>query len=111
MTQPDLFSVTKAQRVTEADVAWLLRVLHRRGWMRARDIVSQHFVGGSDRELRAIAAASHGQIVSGQKGYCRTDQASVEDVNHAAAWLLTQAAAMTKRAREIQRAMHKRVAA
>jgi len=56
--------------------------------------------------VRAIAAASHGQIISGQRGYARTDQASVEDVNHAAAWLDSQSRSMAKRAREIRQAMH-----
>ena len=109
MTQPDLFAVTKATRVSDADVAWLLRALDGKGWCRTKWL--QRSFDISDRTFRAIAAASHGRVISGQRGYARTDQASVEDVNHAAAWLLAQAAAMTTRAREIQRAMHTRTEA
>ena len=107
--QPSLFTATKAPRVTDADVAWLLRALDGKSWCRTKWLQQSFEI--SDRTFRAIAAASHGRIISGQRGYARTDQASVEDVNHAASWLLTQAAAMTTRAREIQRAMHTRTEA
>lgn len=101
--QPDLFAIRKAPRVGEQDVACILLELDGKGWRTARQ-----FRMISDRELRAIAAASHGQIISGQKGYARTDQASVEDVNHAAAWLESQAKSMQVRAGEIRKAMHRR---
>lgn len=108
MMQPDLFSAKRAPTVDEQDVAVLLIALDQRGWMNARELTRLGY--GSDRYLRAVAAASHGQIISGQRGYARTDQASVEDVNHAAAWLEHQATAMTQRAYEIRRAMHRRIA-
>ena len=113
MTQPSLFR-DKAPRVSDDDVYELLRWLDGKGWQRSRAVLwslGRNRPSLSDRTLRAIAAASHGRIISGQKGYARTDQASVEDVNHAAAWLLAQAKKMERRAREIQRAMHKRTEA
>ena len=104
MTQPDLFAVTKAPRVSDADVAWLLRALDGKGWCRTKWLQRSFEI--SDRTFRAIAAASQGRIISGQRGYARTDQASVEDVNHAAAWLEHQGELMIHRAKEIRQALH-----
>lgn len=80
----------------------------RGGWSTARDL--ERF-GWNDRELRAVASASGGRIISGQKGYCRIDEATVDEANHAASWLEHQAKAMQTRAYEIRQAMHKRSAA
>ena len=101
--QPSLFSA-KAPRVAARDVAWMLRALDGKGWCRTKWL--QQFFDVPDRTFRAIAAASDGQIISGQHGYTRTDQSSVQDVNHAAAWLEHQGAAMIRRAKEIRQAMH-----
>ncbi len=112
MTQADLFTVRKAPRVSDQDVARLLAFLDGLGWMTAAQLVGTHDWNDvqarawTDRDLRAIAAASQGQIISGQRGYARTDQASVEDVNHAAAWLESQAKSMQARARAIRSALH-----
>ena len=83
----------------------LLGHLSGRGWVTARDL--RHI--GSDRTVRLLAEASNGQIISGQRGYHLTCQASVEDCLHAAAWLRSQARRMTNRAMDIERAMHQRV--
>lgn len=83
----------------------MLSSLRGQGWMTARELLGLQ-VGRTERQLRAMAAASQGQIISGQRGYARTDQASVEDVNHAAAWLESQAKSMQARARAIRSAMH-----
>lgn len=74
------------------------------GWRTAKQLTCI----GNERTLRAIAAASNGQIISGQHGYALTSQASVEDVNHAAAWLQHQGELMIARARDIRQAMHTR---
>lgn len=103
--QPSLFTATKAPRVTWADVAWLITVLDGMGWQKAK------WFRLNDRTIRAIAAASQGRIISGQRGYHRTDQASVEDVNHAAAWLQHQGELMIRRAQDIRKAMHRRTEA
>lgn len=104
MTQPDLFAA-KAPAVTPADVEWLVFRLRGCGWVRAREM------RGSDRRLRAVASASLGRIISGQKGYCLIEEATVEEARHAAAWLRHQGTEMIRRASEIERAMHKRHAA
>jgi len=90
-------------------VAFLLALLDGRGWQSAKALARQ--MDTDDRTIRAIAAASDGAVISGQRGYCLTAQASVRDVQHAASWLRHQAQQMTKRAYQIERAMHQRGAA
>ena len=63
------------------------------GWIKAKDFGW----GYSDRALRAIAAMSHGQIISGQKGYLAIESATAEEISHAANWLRHQAMAMLTR--------------
>lgn len=55
-----------------------------------------------ERVLRAMAAASGGAVISGQQGYKLTRLATPEERRHAANWLRHQAAAMNKRAAEIE---------
>ena len=101
-----LFAAQKAPRVTEDERRWLLWRLNQAGWIGSKRLITTSM---SDRRLRAIAAASKGQIISGQRGYARTDQASVEDVNHCIAWLKSQAAAMDKRTKEISAVLNGRL--
>jgi len=101
-SQPTLWS----SRSGAADVDALVRALAHKGWTTARELRS---AGWNDRELRALASASGGRIVSGQQGYCLIEEATVEEARHAAAWLRHQAQQMTQRAFEIERAMHTRV--
>ena len=88
----------------QPDVDGLCRLLHGKGWTTARTL---RLSGYHDRELRALASASQGRIVSGQQGYCLIGEATVEEARHAAAWLRHQATAMMQRAMEIERAMHR----
>src|SRR3990167_7819868 len=104
MRQARLFPAP-APRVTAEDVDEVIKVLSCHGWRTSRWLLS-HYAFGSDRRLRALAAASQGRIISGQRGYARTDHASVEDVQHAADWLSHQGHAMIRRSIEIRRAMH-----
>lgn len=83
----------------------LLGYLSGRGWVTARHLRE---LFGSDRSIRLLAEASKGQIISGQRGYHLTCQASVADCLHASAWLRSQARRMTARALDIERAMHQR---
>ena len=86
----------------------VLGYLHARGWVSARQLAVQFAT--TDRMIRAVAAASQGQIISGQKGYCDISVASVSDANHAASWLEHQADEMKRRAFAIRQAMHRRSA-
>jgi hypothetical protein len=103
MTQGVLWG--RHDRQTDADVAALTRVLARRGWATARELRAAG--GWSDRELRALAHASAGRVISGQRGYCLIEEATVEEARHAAAWLRHQAEAMLRRSAEIERALHR----
>ena len=105
MTQPTLWQIAATNE--SALVAALSDLLRGSGWQTAKQLARHGF---NDRALRAIASASKGQIISGQKGYALISEATVEEANHAAAWLEHQAKAMTERAYEIRRAMHRRVA-
>ncbi len=107
MTQQGLFT-SRAPRVSDSDVATLIRHLHGHGWQTAKQL-SQY--GWTDRKLRAVANASKGRVISGQHGYALIESATVDEANHAAAWLERQAAEMQRRARDIRKAMHKRTEA
>jgi hypothetical protein len=108
MTQLRLPEAVAEGRITQTSVQLLVLALLGAGWRTAKHLSA---FGYNDRELRAIASASEGRIVSGQKGYCLIEEATVDEANHAAAWLEHQAKAMAKRASEIRRAMHRRSAA
>lgn len=61
-------------------------------------------LGVDDRTMRLIADRSHGAILGGQSGYKLTRCASVEEIDHAERWLISQANKMRERAVEIRRA-------
>jgi hypothetical protein len=104
--QPGLFN--RAPRVSAEAVADVMHWLaHAAGWTTAGGL--RVLTNYSDREIRAIAAASRGRIISGQRGYRLTAEATIEEVNHAEAWLRSQAACMLKRAYEIRMARNKGV--
>lgn len=107
MSTGDLFAIQKAPRISRRQVQLLLECLDGQGWRTARGL-RLSVLTWNDRTLRAMAAASAGRIISGQRGYARTDQASVEDVNHAANWLAHQGELMIRRAQDIRQAMHRK---
>lgn len=101
--QLDLEFQQKAPEVTPSEVAELIARLRARDWQTARDL-------GADKEsdkrrLRAIANASGGRIISGQKGYKLTLEATPDEIA-ATHWLKAQAAEMEHRWIEIQRVYH-----
>ena len=100
-----------APRVRADDVVTLCVHLQRaqdgvfkpsKRWVTARAL-RDAYPAWSDRQIRAIAAASEGQIISGQKGYCLTACATNEEVKRAVAWLRSQARKMESRAADILR--------
>ena len=103
MTQPTFWQLAATNET--ALVAALSDLLRGAGWQTAKQLARHGF---NDRTLRAIASASHGQIISGQKGYALIAEATVEDARHAAAWLRRQGNLMIQRAADIERAMHRR---
>ncbi len=67
--------------VTKDDVASLLALLKGRGWTRGRQLRQELNV--TRRHLSAIAEASQGKVIAGNKGYCLTAEASKPDLDSA----------------------------
>ncbi len=92
---------------SKPDPTALIKFLRGQGWITARQIY--RLLGFSDRKVRAIAAASEGQIISGQRGYKLTMEATLGEVQHAEAWLRSQSKQMDQRALEISRVYHRKI--
>ena len=107
MTQMGLFEKRKAPKAdaNEIHLGILARALAGGGWLNAMKL--KVLTGLSDRQLRAAANASDGQIISGQKGYRLTREATLEEIDHAAHWLSHQAQAMHRRSIAIQKVRHR----
>lgn len=108
MTQAGLFDATRQPAMTDRDVAILIGHLAGRGWRTARDLKSEGF---NDRELRALANASKGEVISGQRGYCLLREATIPEAQRAADWLRHQGKEMIRRGNDIEQAMHRRQSA
>jgi len=90
-------------------VVWLETLLQGAGcWMTAKDIIQTCGARLHDRDVRELASAS-GWIVSGQRGYKHMHHATTEEVDHAAAWLVSQGKKMIKRGMLLRRNAHKKI--
>jgi hypothetical protein len=97
--EPGSGNVRLLERVLEDD----------RGWSTARALARIMFGQESDnalRQVRALAEGSAGWIISGQRGYKHVRCATAEELQHAAAWLESQAQKMSARACAIRRRAH-----
>lgn len=92
----------KAHTPSEADVQDLCNALAGRGWVTAAALpfISRF---DDDRLIRALAEASSGRIISGQKGYRLTREATDDEADRAESWLRHQAGRMIARAIEIRK--------
>lgn len=98
----------------DPNVGWLEELLDGAGcWMKASDVVRTYSPNPMDdpsdsekRYVRELASASE-WIISGQKGYKHLRHATAEEIQHAAAWLESQAKKMGDRAGAIRRNAHK----
>lgn len=106
--QPELFTA----RPDDAGVKWLEECLCRYGrWMPAAELlplVGRPADEAGKRWLRQLAHASE-WILSGQRGYKHLDHSTAEELDHAAAWLESQARQMTVRALALRRNGHRRI--
>jgi len=93
-----------APTVSQAEVDVLASILDGRGWLTARELTVR---GYDDRHLRAIAEASAGRIISGQRGYALMSDCTPDEIDHAASWLESQAKKMLRRAAAIRARFHK----
>ena len=93
----------------EANGRWLEHWLRASGrWWTAAELRRATGDRLGDRELRALASASE-WILSGQRGYKHLEAATAEEIDHAAAWLESQARKMEQRAIRLRRAGHRRI--
>lgn len=92
--------------VSEMDLAWMTGELRGRGWLTAADLGAAH--ESAKRVLRAIASASKGQILSGQKGYRLSMEATLPEIEHSRAGLLSQKTELERRITEIDQVRHRR---
>jgi hypothetical protein len=77
---------------------------HKGSWLALR-------LHTSDRVVRLCADRSGGRVISGQEGYKLTRYATTDEIDHAEAWLLSQARKMTERAVEIRKCRNRGAAA
>lgn len=76
-----------------------------KGWIKAAVIEAEIEI--SDRRMRRIAERSDGRILSGQKGYRLLDGTTpVEEIDHAANWLISQGRNMIRRGVAVRRRYH-----
>ena len=104
MTQTSLFSARPI--VSEEAIAHTIDALRGSGWMRASEL--SYLLIFSDRKIRAIAHASRGQILGGNRGYRLTLEASAEEVNEATGRLRAQREQEQQRILDIERVYHAR---
>lgn len=91
------------------DVTWLEGLLRVRAeWLTSNDLLA--LIGwpateANKRWLRGLASSSK-VILSGQLGYKHAGNATAEEVNHSANWLISQGKEMIKRGLAQRRAAH-----
>jgi hypothetical protein len=76
------------------------------GWHTAKQLATH--LDLSDRQIRSLAEASNGLIVSGPgtPGYCHASHCTAEEIAHATDTLISQAKRMLHRAIRIRRRAH-----
>ena len=87
--------------VDERDLYTLIYLLDDCDWTLASDIP-----GFSDRKLRTLANASSGKIISGNRGYKLTRNATIQEIDECTSRLRSQADRMNQRVIEINRVYH-----
>jgi hypothetical protein len=96
-------------RPTDSNVVWLETLLKTNtNWMTAKEIVAACFNKLNDRDIRSLASASE-HVIPGQRGYRYDECATIEECNHAANALESQAKKMGERAQRIRRNAHRKI--
>lgn len=96
--------VGKGPEVHGFQVEAMITTLRGKGWQTAKQLGAE--TESDKRILRAVAEDSDGQIISGQKGYMLTIEATPADLA-AASWLQSQGNKMLGRWIAIQRVWHR----
>lgn len=109
-TQPDLIDRLPGPRppaVDPADIDRLKAQLAGQGWQSCATI--SQATGWTDRKIRALANAAAGAVISGQRGYRLTSEATPAEIRHAWTWLASQGDAMRLRAHQIRTQAHQQI--
>ena len=93
--------------VSKYQVETMIAALRGKGWQTSKELGARK--ESDKRILRAIAEESEGQIISGQKGYKLTIEATLEEIA-STGWLKSQGKKMIARWIAIQRVAHPIVA-
>jgi hypothetical protein len=106
--QPDL--PLSPVREDDASLPTILAILDQEtDWLTAAQLLVKLGEAPTDskkRQLREVANASDGKIISGQKGYRHIRHATPDEITHAAHWLRHQAKEMDTRATAILKQYH-----
>ena len=105
LTTPELPFYAAAP--SDPDVTWLQEHLRAHGeWMKAEQLVA--VTGGrlDDREIRALASASDGAVISSCRGYRHISTATAEEIARASDRLISQGQEMIQRGVCIRRRAH-----
>jgi hypothetical protein len=101
----DQLELDMAEAGSKEDISPFLALLWRqRDWLTAAEIDLQ--TGWSDRKCRALAAASEGRIISGNRGYKHTAHATPEEFQEFYGRMTEQGKAMLARAEQARRVHH-----
>jgi len=103
VTQLPLFA-RREKRAMPDQIDALVSSLRGGEWLKAAAIC--RVTGLNDRQIRAAANASDGQVISGQNGYKLTVLATQAEQDHAVNWIRHQAKRMLQRVIQIERVRH-----
>jgi hypothetical protein len=98
---------TRAPVVTPAEIDHMVSLLRGKDWQTAAQLGAMTEL--TKRSLRAIAEASKGHIISGQKGYKLTLEATTPEID-SMVWLKHQGEKMIQRFVDIQSVRHRHFA-
>lgn len=107
MTQLELLTRDKEKAAKLLDR--MLSILSDGSWVKGKYLCA--VLHTNERIVRRIADLSAGQIISSDQGYRLIRYASLDEIEHAQARLLSQAKKMQERALQYERAKHGRSAA
>ena len=106
------FAAPPGDAALAGNVTLLLGLLSCEGWLSAAEISRRILVQlgqrWNDRYVRRLAAASDGQIASGQRGYKLTRALTKAEYDHARNWMLSQVKQMQLRVLQIDQVFNAR---
>ena len=104
--QPNLFQ-SRRPAVSETDVAQLVSALRGNGWRLRRDL--ERGLGWTERKIRAVAEASHGEILGSDLGYRLTIEASCTEIEAWDARFAGQIQAMQARRAAVRKVRNRHI--